>query len=205
MPNWCTNTLEVHSTNVERLKEFKQAVLITNTENPDWDPQFTFDTLLPTPPELLEIEPAFNQSENFALIEKYGASDWYTWRLSNWGTKWDTSINGISVDDEQDLIVWFDTAWSPPVAWLEKIAPQFPELSFRMVYEEPGVNFCGFVEYENGECTGSEQGDYIYEDPETNREVTYNNETQKWHFTDTNEPASDDESYWPDGVNPYAE
>jgi hypothetical protein len=203
MPNWCSNTLKVHSTNEERLKEFKQAVLVPNTEHPDWDPKFTFNNLYPTPAELMD-ENAFGQSENSeALEEKYGASDWYTWRVSNWGTKWDAAESGIVADDNENLIVWFDTAWAPPVAWLEKIAPQFPELNFSMIYDEPGCDFCGIVEFENGECTGSEQGDYIHEDPETGREVKYNNETEKWHFTDTNETASDDESYWPEGINPY--
>jgi len=204
MPNWCSNTLDVHSTNVERLKEFKQAVLIPNKEHPDWDAEFTFNNLLPTPLELFE-ENVFEQSENYeALIKKYGSSDWYMWRISNWGTKWDASGSVITVNDDQNLILCFDTAWGPPVAWLDKISAQFPELSFHLIYEEPGVSFCGFVDYENGECTGSEIGDYIYSDHETNRTVLYNNETQKWYFSDTNEPVSDDEDYWPESINPYA-
>ena len=204
MPNWCSNTLKVISTNEERLKEFKQAVLVINTEHPDWDPSFTFNNLYPTPPELMD-ENAFGQSENSDVLNlKYGASDWYTWRVANWGTKWDAAESGISADDGHKLIVWFDTAWAPPIPWLEKIAVQFPELNFSMIFEEPGMNFCGIVEYENGECTNQEETQYQYEDPETGLEVKYNNETQKWHFTNTNESASDDEDYWPEGINPYS-
>jgi len=204
MPNWCSNTLKVHSTNEERLKEFKQSVLVINTEHPDWDTSFTFNNLYPTPPELMD-ENAFDQSENSDVLNlKYGASDWYTWRVANWGTKWDAAESGISADDDQNLIAWFDTAWAPPIPWLEKIAVQFPELNFSMIFEEPGMDFCGIVEYENGECTNQEETQYQYEDPETGREVTYNNETEKWCFTDTNEPASDDGDYWPEGINPYS-
>ena len=203
MPNWCSNTLKVHSTNEERLKEFKQAVLVPNTEHPDWDPSFTFNNLYPTPAELMD-ENAFGKSENSdALTEKYGASDWYTWRVSNWGTKWDAAESGIVADDNENLIVWFDTAWAPPVPWLEKVVVQFPELSFGMTYEEPGCDFCGIVEYEDGECTNRGEGELVNQDPETGRDVTYNNETEKWHFADTNELVSEDESYWPETINPY--
>ena len=75
-----------------------------------------------------------------------------------WGTKWD-------LDDEQSLtrsnaacVFDFDTAWSPPLRWLEVVAPQFPQLVFVLAWDEPGMYFGGITAYIKGEQTGIEEG-----------------------------------------------
>jgi hypothetical protein len=50
----------------------------------------------------------------------------------------------------------FDTAWSPPTEWLYKVAPQFPELTFKLVYREDGMTFMGMDYYEGGELVDSQ-------------------------------------------------
>jgi hypothetical protein len=53
-----------------------------------------FDAFIPCPKELEELtslkpdEPLVKK-----MNMKYGAEDWYQWRLDNWGTKWDTGRN----------------------------------------------------------------------------------------------------------------
>ena len=37
----------------------------------------------------------------------------------------------------------FDTAWSPPETLIEKVSVDWPTLTFRLEYEEPGMNFAG--------------------------------------------------------------
>jgi hypothetical protein len=37
----------------------------------------------------------------------------------------------------------FASAWSPPVAWLTKVARDFPGLRFGLTYADPGVGFAG--------------------------------------------------------------
>ena len=39
--------------------------------------------------------------------------------------------------------VTFDTAWSPPIDWLDNIAIDYPDLSFELEYEEPNMCFGG--------------------------------------------------------------
>jgi hypothetical protein len=201
MPNWCTNTLKVVSENEEKFKEFIDSAFVEDTETQE-KKKFTFEVLYPTPPELLDTA-AFSSSENSeVLIEKYEHTNWYSWRVDKWGTKWDASY-GWSEIEKTGATIWFDTAWAPPIAWLEFVAEKFPELQFTMRYEEPGVNFCGVVEFIDGECTRSDEGAYEYADPETAEPVEFNSETEKWHFKESGELVSDDDTYWPDNINPY--
>lgn len=47
-------------------------------------------------------------------VVKYGAANWYNWRLENWGVKWD-----ITTDNEFDAYsdrILVTTPWAPPVA-----------------------------------------------------------------------------------------
>lgn len=79
------------------------------------------------------------------LIKKYGYKDWYDWRVNNWGTKWEIDIK-ITYDDENTISMYFDTAWAPPVSWLEKISKDFPKLHFHLEYKESGCTFQGIRE-----------------------------------------------------------
>jgi hypothetical protein len=76
------------------------------------------------------------------------AGEWdYDWSVANWGTKWDVGDdNGIQTWDDHELVVYFDSAWSPPITAYEKLM----ELGFSVyaTYYEPGCAFAGI--YEDG-------------------------------------------------------
>ena len=73
--------------------------------------------------------------------------------IDAWGTKWD-------LDEPDQLRVarelldvstaYFDTAWSPPIAALEKLSAMFPDDSFGLTYCEPGNSFAGNATFEAG-------------------------------------------------------
>jgi hypothetical protein len=84
------------------------------------------------------------------LVAKYGASDWYNWHVKFWGTKWDVDSE-ISSEDETFIQIDFDSAWSPPCNWLEKVAEDYPDLHFTLEYEEGGMAFKGIMEICNNE------------------------------------------------------
>lgn len=44
---------------------------------------------------------------------------------------------------EGHLTYTFDTPWSPPIAFLQRLGPQWPELSFLIEYEELGMGYNG--------------------------------------------------------------
>ena len=48
-----------------------------------------------------------------ALLDKYGAYDWYDWCVKNWGTKWTAQEVEIETRDGETSI-FFETAWSFP-------------------------------------------------------------------------------------------
>ncbi len=76
---------------------------------------------------------------------KYGCIDWYDWCVKNWGTKWNacnTMIHGSEV--------WFETAWSPAIPIVKKLAELYPDCNFLLEYadEERGV-LVGWIDIDN--------------------------------------------------------
>lgn len=76
---------------------------------------------------------------------QYGYTDWYHWSIANWGTKWNACDVTQDHIGERGFIIYFDTAWSPPVPVVEALIDRFPEADIRLSYMEPGVGFAGEV------------------------------------------------------------
>ena len=49
----------------------------------------------------------------------YGKDNWYDWSISHWGTKWNAYSSSF---DEENNIIYFDTAWSCPLPILDALA-----------------------------------------------------------------------------------
>ena len=75
MPNWCENTVDFTGPK-EEIAKLHQAVETANLNN----------YVSPIPQELKDVNA--DTSSRPDLEKKYGHSDWYTWCLQNWGTKW---------------------------------------------------------------------------------------------------------------------
>lgn len=92
----------------------------------------------------------------FKNLEKYGYTDWYDWRCDNWGSKWN-ACNTFLCDDKKTI--YFDTAWSPSVPLVKKLAEKYPQLKITHEYAEEQIAFyCGKHEYANGQLV--ERNDY---------------------------------------------
>ena len=212
MPNWCSNTLEVNG-NPEQLKEFKTKSLVRSDNKGPNEYDFTFEGLYPTPNALAEmVSPTMwrgdeNDSDGKiefdskvkSLEEKFGFADWYNWRVSNWGTKWDCAESYIGYDGEDCFIVSYDTAWAPNIMWMKKVSEMFPDLNFRLSFMEPGCNFCGVAYCENGELNVDE-GPVVWTDEAGNLVDT--NDDGMWYRVDTNE-VIEDEDFYPFENNPF--
>lgn len=138
MPNWCDNTLVING-EPERVTEFLE---IIKSE----DAVIDFDTLVPMPSALRGRKSPDDQ----------GAVTWYEWSVENWGTKWNACDAYIDEEGKGDAVILFQTAWSPPVPWIEKVIKYFPWLSFELWWEEGGMGFAGIMEASNGEYSISE-------------------------------------------------
>lgn len=78
-------------------------------------------------------------------IEKYGYKDWYDWKIANWGTKWEVEAKVEDGDEDNEVVFYFLSAWSPPLEWLRRVALLFPDVKFSLSYREEGNNFEGMT------------------------------------------------------------
>lgn len=67
---------------------------------------------------------------------------------------------------DEMLVYTFDSAWSPPIAFVEKAAELFPLLDFHMEFEERGMGFAGefYGNHESGFVTNEWECSYDEEE-----------------------------------------
>ena len=145
MPNWCSNVVTlVHEdrTMVSRAVKSAQKDTLLNEFVPV--PQALSDTTEGSYGDALEQARLNAQREG--NVKTYGYSSWYDFAIGEWGCKWDISNGGDDykikkVDNGYSVTLSFDTAWSPPINFYDKLI----ELEFTVdaMYYEPGVAFCG--------------------------------------------------------------
>lgn len=132
MPNWCFNILTLRHPDPAMLEKavagFKAGAF--------------FATLHPEPARMPATPPA-DASATESPPESPDALRWH-WRLENWGTTMEVGADGgNSCDDPGDgyLSFWFETAWSPPVAFYRELVRQ--GFMVEAFYHENGMRFCG--------------------------------------------------------------
>jgi len=135
MPNWCNNYLKLEGPQglVDRAKAAIERDELCNE-------------FFSIPAELKDATSPNTKDPDF-LIEKYGYADWYSFCVAEWGTKWDISSGTIQEAGPGYIIASFDTAWSPPIALMEKLEGHGFE-SVVIDYVEYGMNFVG--RWDNG-------------------------------------------------------
>ena len=89
---------------------------------------------------------------------KFGAENWYDWRVNNWGTKWEV-CEFYGVDKQPDALIGdstitfaFSSAWSPPIGAYEKFLENNPDCFIRAYYYEGGCDFMGLWEDGVDDC-----------------------------------------------------
>jgi hypothetical protein len=120
VPNWCLNNATITHDDPAKLKElvdaYKRGELIEHYR--------------PTP-----------KDENGKLDE-----EWYDWRVTNWGTKWDVGGEDAfcerMVTADNTVVLSFDSAWSPPIEFYSFMKSEHG-FDIRASYFEPGMGFCG--------------------------------------------------------------
>lgn len=114
MPNWCSNTLNV-SCAPGNAGTHELEKFVEHARQGDCE--FSLNVLYPCP------EPA---------------------REDNWGTKCDVKSRCEEIELDQGYVNYlFLSAWSPPLAWLEKVSADYPLLHFELHYHEPSMRISG--------------------------------------------------------------
>lgn len=184
MPNWCSNNLYVEGPKEDIARFKREAAGPTQSYNDFRDfaskgwpvhddirlralannlPEkgefdvFSFHQLFPVPEDVRRFPyDCSNAAKVGEMIGEVRTQGGYGWEVANWGCKWGASHSDLYSEEESFLHYGFDTAWSPPLPFLEKVAKDWPTLTFKVEYEEAGMGFCGEAIYEDGEMTFEE-------------------------------------------------
>ncbi len=164
MPNWCNNHITITGPNklidkIEKIvKEEGDEAFADSSE-----PRGLLQLMHPMPACLRDT--TADGSKDKAMIEKTGYSDWYSWAVDNWGTKWEV-CEFFGVDrqhlndslDESTISFSFDSAWAPPIGAYEQFLADNGECSLVGRYYEGGCNFMGI--WDNGDDRCYQPSDY---------------------------------------------
>ena len=138
MANMCENYLRISgpADDVGRFKEramgYSPWHMPVSGEAPE---PLNFHSLLPIPDEV--------------LAAGYHAAG-YEWEYEHWGCKWGACGSRIVDDWDEGLLYEFDSAWSPPLQFIEQVSRQWPTLVFVLEYEESGDGYKGLAKAEAG-------------------------------------------------------
>ena len=123
MPNWCENRVCFKHSDPTKLAEL--------------------DTALRDGKALQYLHPMPNELEGTTAPSD--TPNWYDWCVNNWGTKWDMCDKFTAEIDEGWAEFGFNTAWGPPQGIYEKITEDFPDVGISWFYDEPGMEFAGYL------------------------------------------------------------
>lgn len=121
MPNWCSNRATINGP----APVIQEIIEVLNQENPA-----LLAWMVPEP--------------------KYkGDQDWYGWRITNWGCKWDIGDVYFEHNADEDQIQFeFSSPWGPPVEAFARWAQADGRVQFNLEYWEPGMGFVGRTEWD---------------------------------------------------------
>ena len=139
MPNHVSNEIRIIRNDEDTYDEFKKLVVGGD------DQEFDFDRIIPQPDD---INPDLDANKKDVGGLTVSETDWYNWRNTNWGTKWNAYNIEIEWDEEyQECIeIKFETAWSPPEPIYFKLDEIFGErISVNWFCRDESDNFCGYV------------------------------------------------------------
>jgi hypothetical protein len=123
--------------------------------------------------------------------EFFGYTDWYSFCVGEWGTKWDIGhgdgYDKLTLKDIKNntIRIGFDSAWSPPIEAYQKLCDM--GFSIRAMFYEGGCCFCGI--WENGE----EESSWVKENipSEIDEEFSISFNMAEWENEEENAEAEE--------------
>lgn len=105
---------------------------------------------------------AITQETYDELVKNFGFADWYSWQSANWGVKWGAyEVGTWAISNKGDNAdIYFETAWAPAIKFWEKVAEQYPNLTFKNEYADEGGSFIGFTTFSG---TNSDEVEYDWD------------------------------------------
>tara|TARA_Y100000588_G_scaffold88220_1_gene94118 strand:+ start:175 stop:786 length:612 start_codon:yes stop_codon:yes gene_type:complete len=192
MPNWCNNNIIIKGPK-KKIKDLEAAAK-----------EGQFCNWLVAMPKVLEDTTA-DGTEKPKLKKATGFSDWYDWRVANWGTKWDVDAYEGSIKIKEELLgkdngkaelsFGFDSAWAPPLEAIATYLEKNDDVSMKLWYYEPGCDFGGVWEDFNDDCwqISEVQDSFLINDPvgrEFNDYFGLLESREEWRADEENDPKS---------------
>ena len=197
MPNWCENYMRLEVPNKH------EADIIEAVLNQNEDEYENFRKNYKDLPVFgdnsmgllgyLMPEPDYSDRDKDVSEDKPAQTfpDWYTWRCSYWGTKWEVDILDWHRENNEDSTVTFnfnfDSAWSPPIGVYETISNR-EDWKVYATYFEGGCSFFGYFEdgedfcYDTATRTTTLAPDWLVDD-------------YSWHYDYVEECEQDDDAH----------
>lgn len=161
MPNWCYNKITIRAgaetrkkiRNLLQGKQYYRAFSADSTVTTPLsaaDSEFCFHNIIPQPDFLLDKEDPRRKTDAPYIEGDNTMPGWYTWRVDNWGTKWD--VSEVSVHESTVALTYhFDTAWAPPEPVIRRLSEMFPNAHITLYFDEPGCIGKGSIQFKDGE------------------------------------------------------
>ena len=135
MPNWCDNSMRLYHEDKTKIDALEAEMSKKNDEGR-------------------------SMAEPFNHLRPNPSGEWqYDWSCENWGTKWEASIIDWNRDSDNEITIYCDTAWSPPIALYEYLTEQGWQVD--ALYHESGMAYAGMWNSE----TGDDYYEYDITDP----------------------------------------
>lgn len=193
MPNHCTNQLIVSGP----APDVDALVLLMKGEANAFD----FNKVIPMPEALKNTAANVgnHSPRQKANLKEHGYTDWYSWAIANWGTKWgayevkfDGSVSPLELLAEvggekttKQVGYTFDTAWSPPMPILQALVERFPTCTFAHDCIDEGGGFGAHFVWKNGD----------FDNPTEDLQADHTEDIHvtQWHEQFRYEPEDDEE------------
>lgn len=125
MPNWCDNSVTLRHSDKSKIDALDAEMSKKNDQGGFM--ACPFQHLRPNP-----------------------TGEWeYNWSVENWGTKWDASIIDWDRSGDNEIRLYFESAWSPPTTLYEFLVEEGWEVE--AIYHEPGCAYIGQFTTEGGD------------------------------------------------------
>lgn len=161
MPNWAYNYLRINGSE----ESIKQITDIIDAEKAKGEAGRIFIPLVGMDDDMTQ--------------EEYNGTGWYNHNINRFGCKWDIHANEWDYDsDGKELVMSFDTAWSPAVGFAELLTQKYG-VETRLEFNESGNYFAGY------QLTGPDM-EPEYKSWDYMEGLYHTDSEEFWHRFDTN-------------------
>lgn len=158
MPNWCNNRLQIKGTKADILAFVNDGMRIASTMVTSFDtPETNFGKYREVT-DLNEIGWEGDGKLPFPHLSAWypmpkemigdNHSNWHSWAIANWGTKWDVNIDDVynnftpyDDDEESCIVLDYQTAWCANNEWVRNVGEKYPNLYFELDAYESGNQY----------------------------------------------------------------